>query len=79
MHHEMTDSPERGITTDELRGMLRVVNLTIAEERLPLLRDEFNAQLGFARLLDTVLDGAAESSFDPFDPTFPKVELEDAR
>lgn len=65
------------VNADEIRVLLRVVNLEIAEDRLPELAAEFTAQLEFANLLETVLEGAPESDFGPFDPTFPVIELED--
>jgi hypothetical protein len=54
-----------------------VAGLTISEDRAPLVLDELNSQLALSRTLDDALAGAKESDFAPFDPTFPKIDLED--
>jgi hypothetical protein len=75
----MPDIPESAakVTAEEFRALLKVAGLTVSEDRAPLVLDELNSQLAFSRTLDRVLEGAKESDFAPFDPTFPKIDLEE--
>ncbi len=75
----MPDTPDSAanVTAEEFRALLKVAGLTISEDRAPLVMDELNSQLALSRTLDDALAGAKESDFAPFDPTFPKIDLED--
>lgn len=68
----MPDAPSTGepIGPDDLRTMLRVAGLAIADERIPVVLAEVNSQLAYARTLDPLLEGAPESAFAPFDPAW---------
>ncbi len=68
----MPDAPSTGepIGPDDLRTMLRVAGLAIADERVPAVLAEVNSQLVYARTLDPLLEGAPESAFVPFDPAW---------
>lgn len=57
--------------------MLGIAGLTVSEDRAPAVLAEFNAQLGHGRQIESVLEGAREYGFAPYDPTFPKITLED--
>ncbi|MBA2469455.1 MAG: hypothetical protein H0V37_08620 [Chloroflexia bacterium] len=69
--------PTATVTAEELRVLLGIAGLTVSEDRAPAVLAEFNAQLAHGRQIDSVLDGARESGFPPYDPTFPKITLED--
>ncbi len=77
----MPDSPidhdTKPVTAEELRTLLRIAGLTVSEERAPQVLAELNVQLAHADALKAVFDGAPEPDFGPYDPTFPKVRLED--
>lgn len=75
----MSDTPGTGtkVTADELRTLLNIAGISVSPDRAPAVLDELNAQLALARQIEGVIDDAAEPSFAPYDPTFPKIDLED--
>lgn len=75
----MPDRPDEAatVTAEEFRALLRIAGLEISDDRAPLVMDELNAQLEFARQIEVALEGAKDPDFAPYDPTFPKIEPED--
>lgn len=76
----MPDSPitdTSPVTTEELQVLLRIAGLTVPDDHAHQVLAELNVQLAHAATLDRVLVGAAEPDFAPYDPTFPKIRLED--
>lgn len=69
--------PATTVTAEDLQILLGIAGLTLSEDRAPAVLAEFNAQLGHGRQIESVLDGTRESDFAPYDPTFPKITLED--
>ncbi len=77
----MPDTPSPNtpepVTAEELRVLLGIAGLSLSENRAPEVLAELNAQLEHARQFDSLLKGTREPDFAPYDPTFPKITLED--
>lgn len=77
----MPDTPSpptpEPVTADDLRVLLGIAGLTLAADRAPDVLAELNAQLAHARQFDSLLKGAREPDFAPYDPAFPRITLED--
>lgn len=65
------------VTAEDLRVLLGIAGLTLSEGRAPEVLAELNAQLAHAREFEPLVDDAGTSGFGPFDPTFPKITVED--
>jgi hypothetical protein len=70
-------APATTVTAEDFRILLGIAGLTVSEDRAPAVLAEFNAQLGHGRQIESVLGDTRESDFAPYDPTFPKVRLEE--
>jgi len=75
----MLDSPTDAspVTAEELQVLLRIAGLSASDEHAAQILAELNVQLAHAATFDRVLEGAGPPDFAPYDPTFPRVRLED--
>lgn len=63
------------LSIHEFLTIVHLAGLDVSSTREPLVLDELRAQLANARLIDSVLPGAAPTATLPYDPTFPTVRV----
>lgn len=68
-----TPTPASNVTAADLRVLLGIAGLTIAEDRAPAVLADLNAHLAQARRIEPLLAGARTPDFAPYDPAFPKI------
>ncbi len=71
-------SPEQPISPADLCVMLRIAGLDIADERVPVVLAELNSQRAFAGMIESVLEGARESGFAAYDPSWSANDRDEA-
>ncbi len=71
-----TPTPAPNVTAADLRVLLGLAGLTIAEDRAPAVLADLNAHLAHARHLDPLLADARPPDLAPYDPAFPKIAPE---
>jgi hypothetical protein len=72
-----TPDPGSPVSADEFRMLLKLAGLNVSEARAPQVLDELNAQVRMIRTIDPVIHAMESPAVTPYDPTFPKVDLED--
>jgi hypothetical protein len=72
-----TSDPGSHVSADEFRLLLKLAGLNVSEARAPRVLDELNAQVRMIRTIDPVIHAVETPATTPYDPAFPKVNLED--
>ena len=74
---ERPDSLAR-VNAEQFRVLLKEAGLTVSEERAPMVLEELNAQLAFARTFPGAAESVSGDHEEPFDPAFPNIDTKDA-
>lgn len=76
----MTETPDSLATVNsgQFRVLLKEAGLNVSEERAPMVLEELNAQLAFARTFPDAAESVSGEHEEPFDPAFPNIDSKDA-